>query len=155
LPRHEDIIDARQAVDGQKLASGFSKPALSPIADDGAADLFASREADADGAVLGSASGLGKDGPLRRAEALAHKQELRAFSQFLENWAGHGPGFPGAGRLSGKALAALGATAREHSFAAGGGHARAETVAALTDEPARLIGPLGAHDAPLFCWREN
>jgi hypothetical protein len=46
-------------------------------------------------------------------------------------------------------LAALGAAARQHFLAALGGHARAETVAALTDEPARLIGPLGAHDTPL------
>ena len=48
----------------------------------------------------------------------------------------------GSGR---KALAALGAAARQHFLAARGGHAGAETVAALPHEPARLIGPLGAH----------
>src|SRR5690606_38598856 len=50
-------------------------------------------------------------------------------------------------RLSGKALTALGATTGQHLLAALGGHAGAETMAALTDEPARLEGPLGAHDA--------
>jgi len=41
-----------------------------------------------------------------------------------------------------QALAAMGATARDDLAAAGGGHARTETVTALTDELARLVGSL-------------
>jgi hypothetical protein len=48
-------------------------------------------------------------------------------------------------QLRGQPLAALGAAARKHLLAALGGHAGAETVAALPDKPARLIGALGAH----------
>ena len=49
-------------------------------------------------------------------------------------------------QLSGELLAALGASARQHLLAALGGHTGAEAMATLTNEPARLVGPLGAHD---------
>lgn len=62
-----------------------------------------------------------------------------------------GAGMPARSRrskasLGRELLAALGAAARQHLLAAFGGHTGAETMAALPHEPARLIGPLGAHD---------
>ena len=45
-------------------------------------------------------------------------------------------------------LAAAGAAGVQHLAATGGGHARAETMAALANELARLIGALHGRQAP-------
>jgi hypothetical protein len=86
LTRHQHVIDAGQPVLWQKLAGGFPKPALSPVAGHRVAHLFAGGKAHPDGAILGSPAGFDQQAAAPGPRALAHEQELCPLPQALNGW---------------------------------------------------------------------
>jgi hypothetical protein len=82
LTRHQDVIDAGQAMLGQELAGRFPEPPLGPVALDRLSHLLAGREPHPDDALLVvPAAALNQDKPPPSPRALAYEQELGAFGE--------------------------------------------------------------------------
>ncbi len=83
--RHQHIIDAGHAKFGQCAPRRLAQTPLGPVADHGAADLFAGGYAKSNDAPHGAPPGFNHYIRPPRARAIAHEQELRAFGQALQD----------------------------------------------------------------------
>ena len=147
LPRYQDIVHAGQAHFGKQRACGLPEPAPGAVARDRAADPFRRGQPETNWSGGFAPSSLHEDRGPRRAKTCANEEELRALGQSLQGCADHQAGLLARRQLLGRELlAALGAATGQNLLAPLGRHAGAETMPALPNEPARLVGPLGAHD---------
>jgi hypothetical protein len=130
---------------GQKQPRRLAQTPLGAVALDRPADLAGGGEAGRHAGALRLGQGLDHHSAARARGPARGGQEfgpaLQARDDGALGWAEVRQGRT-LQVLSGQPLAALGAATGQHLAAVLGGHAQAETVAALTHEAARLIGAL-------------
>src|ERR1700752_2290636 len=115
----------------------IAKPSPDAVTLGGGSVFFGDGEADPDRAVVIAAARLQAKASVGTPRAIGNGEEIRPLPQPIHDCCPKGR--PGSGAQT---LAAPRAASGEDLAAAGGGQARAETVAALAHQFAGLIGPL-------------